>query len=380
MPPNINRSRWKFTVDRDGEGKPAILFGLGAIKGVGEGAVHAIIRERESNGAYRDIFDFCRRIDPSECGKRVTESLIKAGAFDSLGANRPQMLVVYEGAMDANQNTRRKNVAGQVSLFDMMGEAGEAPLIEIHQKLPPVPDCPQRVKLQMEKEAAGVYMTGHPLEDYRDVLSQMTLTTADLEQTEDAAETEIRLDGREVVMGGMLTEVKGKATKKGDYMAFVTLEDMTGQIECLVFPKVFERYQSALQEDEAVVINGRISVREDEAPKLLAEKITPIDEWKKQARQPEGAGGGRMAEPGTRTDAAAAGSARKKLFLRLERKDMDRAAAMLGLNPGSIPVYMHLPAEKTTLLAPRGCWCDGSEKCLSRLREALGGENVVMKG
>ena len=120
LPPNINKSRWKFTVDRDAEGHAAILFGLGAVKSVGEGAVTAIQRERESGGAYRDIFDFCRRIDPSECGKRVTESLIKAGAFDSLGANRPQMLAVYEGAMDANQNTRRKNVAGQVSLFDLL--------------------------------------------------------------------------------------------------------------------------------------------------------------------------------------------------------------------------------------------------------------------
>ena len=174
-------------------------------------------------------------------------------------------------------------------------------------------------------------------------------------------------------MGGILTEVKGKATKKGDYMAFVTLEDMGGQIECLVFPRVYEKYQPILQEDAAVVISGKISVREEEAPKLLAERVTRIEDW-------TGDGSGAAApEEAPLTDAQLAAKAAKKLFLRLERADMDRITAMLALDAGDIPVYMHIPSEKITLLCPKNTWCSGSENCLKRLRESLGAENVVMK-
>ena len=225
----------------------------------------------------------------------------------------------------------------------------------------------------MAKEAAGVYMTGHPLDDYRDILSRMTFTTARLENAEETPDGARDLDGMFADMGGILTEVKGKATRKGDYMAFVTLEDMTGQVECLVFPRVYERYQPLIREDEAVVVSGKISVREEEAPKLLAERITRLEEWGRHSASP--------AQPEKKlTDAQAAEKAGRKLFLRLERKDMDRVQAMLALDAGDVPVYMHIPAEKMTLLCPRTGWCSGSEDCLRRLREALGEANVVMKG
>ncbi len=372
LPPDVNRSRWKFTVDQDAEGKPAILFGLGAVKSVGENAVNAIRRERESRGPYQDIFDFCRRVDPTECNKRVVESLIKAGAFDRMPANRPQMLSVYEQAMDANQSSRKKNVDGQVSLFDMFGDES-AQLLGTRIDLPDLPDCPPRVKLQMEKEAAGVYMSGHPLDEYKDILKQMSFTTAQLEE-DTPKEGEDPLDGRFVDMGGILTEVKGKATKKGDYMAFVTLEDMGGQIECLVFPKVYEKYQTLLREDAAVVISGKISVREEEAPKLLAERVSRMEEWTRQPKEERTFSGGPKL-----TDAQLASKAEKKLFLRLERRDMDRISAILALEAGEIPVYMHIPAEKMTLLCPKSSWCNGSESCLLRLQEALGAENVVLR-
>ena len=375
LPPDVNRSRWKFTVDTDTDGKPAILFGLGAVKSVGENAVNAIRREREARGPYKDIFDFCRRVDTAECNKRVVESLIKAGAFDRTGANRPQMLLVYEQAMDANQSSRKKNVDGQVSLFDMFG-GGEEPLFETQMSLPEVPDCPGRVKLQMEKEAAGVYMSGHPLDEYREILGRMTFSTAKLETGEEDGEEARDLDGRFVDMGGILTEVKGKATRKGDYMAFVTLEDMAGQIECLVFPRVYEKYQPLLQEDAAVVISGKISVREEEAPKLLAERVTRMEEW---GRLTAGETLPREKAEEKLTDAQLAARAEKKLFLRLERKDMDRASALLALEAGDIPVYLHIPSEKITLLCPRANWANGGESCLRRLREALGTENVVLK-
>ncbi len=373
LPPDVNRSRWKFAVDRDEKGGDAILFGLGAVKGVGENAVRAIVRERESGGPFRDLFDFCRRIDTAECNKRVTEGLIRAGAFDGLGANRPQMLAVYESAMEANQADRRKNISGQVSFFDMLGDGGADETLNLGMTMPDLPDCPEKVRLQMEKEATGVYMTGHPLDAWREQLSGLSFSTAETEGADEMDDGGMHLDGRQVEMGGILTAVKGKATRKGDYMAFVTLEDLTGQIECLVFPKVFERYQALLQEDEAVVISGRISVREEEPPKLLAETITRLEDWqggkKKKAGKPaEGL-----------TDAQLAAAAPRKLFLRLSRQDMDRTTAMLALDAGDIPVYLHLPEEKTTLLCPRNAWSGGSEKGLARLREALGERNVVLK-
>ena len=378
LPPHVNRSRWKFAVDRDAAGKDAILFGMSAIKSIGENAAKAIMRERDAKGAYRDIFDFCRRIDTMECNKRVTESLIKAGAFDGLGANRPQMLAVYDMAMDANQSIRKKNVAGQVSLFDMLGE-DEPALAGAEIRIPMIPDCEPKVKLQMEKDAAGVYMTGHPLDEYREVLKTLPWTAAKLEEENEEPEPGHPLDGMYVDMAGILTEVKGKSTKKGDYMAFVTLEDMTGSVESLVFPRVFERYQGLLQEDEAVVISGKISVREEEAPKLLAERITRLDAWKP--------GGGTEAMPGAAagkakppmTDAQLAAKAEKKLFLRLSRKDMDRAQALLALDAGEIPVYMHIPEEKMTLLCPRSAWSSGSDRTLERLKGEFGESNVVLK-
>ena len=363
LPPDVNRSRWKFTVS---DGKD-ILFGMSALKGVGEHAAQAVILEREGKGPFRDILDFCNRIDPGECGKRVTESLIKAGAFDGLGANRMQMLAVYESAMDATQSQRKKNVAGQVSLFDMF--AGEDQFADqTGMKLPDLPDCPAKVKLQMEKEAAGVYMSGHPLDDYRETMDRMTMTAARLEEDEIP-------DGTFVDMGGILTEVKGKATKKGDYMAFVTLEDLTGQVECLVFPRVLEKYQTLVKEDEAVVISGKISVREEESPKLLAERIAPLATWNGNDR--EGSSRTPAREDGCAASLAQqAQNAPSKLFLRLERKDMDRIQALLALDSGDIPVYLHIPSEKITLIAPREAWSSGK---LERLREALGAENVVLK-
>lgn len=211
LPPDVNRSQWKFTVAKAPDGQLGILFGLGAVKTVGQGAVDAIIRERK-NGAYRDIFDFCRRIDTSECNKRVVESLIKAGAFDGMGGNRPQLMAVFESAMDANSSLRKQTVDGQISLFDMA--FGGAPLVQENHTLPNLPDYPLRQRLALEKEIAGVYITGHPLDDYRDVLGKLPFSTADLDGLEEREDRGLSLDGQIVDMGGILTEVKGKATKK----------------------------------------------------------------------------------------------------------------------------------------------------------------------
>ena len=386
LPPDVNRSQWKFTVAKAPDGQLGILFGLGAVKTVGQGAVDAIIRERK-NGAYRDIFDFCRRIDTSECNKRVVESLIKAGAFDGMGGNRPQLLAVFESAMDANSSLRKQTVDGQISLFDMA--FGGAPLVQENHTLPNLPDYPLRQRLALEKEIAGVYITGHPLDDYRDVLGKLPFSTADLDGLEEREDRGLSLDGQIVDMGGILTEVKGKATKKGAYMGFITLEDLTGQIECLVFPKVYERYQGMMAVDDLVVLHGRLSIREEEAPKLLVEKLIPLEAWHPEESAPAAPmeqSTARPVPPPKRhtseapklTDAQAAAKAPRKLYLRLNRPQMDAASSTLSLYPGSVPVYLHLPAEKMTLLAPKTGWCDASDGCLNRLNALLGAENVKL--
>lgn len=386
LPPDVNRSQWKFTVAKAPDGQLGILFGLGAVKTVGQGAVDAIIRERK-NGAYRDIFDFCRRIDTSECNKRVVESLIKAGAFDGMGGNRPQLLAVFESAMDANSSLRKQTVDGQISLFDMA--FGGAPLVQENHTLPNLPDYPLRQRLALEKEIAGVYITGHPLDDYRDVLGKLPFSTADLDGLEEREDRGLSLDGQIVDMGGILTEVKGKATKKGAYMGFITLEDLTGQIECLVFPKVYERYQGMMAVDDLVVLHGRLSIREEEAPKLLVEKLIPLEAWHPEESAPAAPMGQSTAHPvpppkrhtseaPKLTDAQAAAKAPRKLYLRLNRPQMDAASSTLSLYPGSVPVYLHLPAEKMTLLAPKTGWCDASDGCLNRLNALLGAENVKL--
>ncbi len=380
LPPSVNASQWKFTVERLPDGRLGILFGLGAVKNVGAGAVDAIVAQRQK-APFKDIFDFCRRIDTEAVNKRVVESLIKAGAFDFTGARRSQMMAVYDTELDAAISQRKSNVAGQLSLFDLGADMGMAPQPP---RMPPLPEHPPRALLAMEKEVTGIYITGHPLDEHRALLEKMTFSTADLSELEDRPDHGMSLDGQLVEMGGILTEVKGKATKKGAYMGFITLEDLSGQIECLVFPKVFERYQGTIAADDLVVLEGRLSIREEEAPKLLVETITPLEEWtpgglERQRPAPQGRRSAAPHKaPAPKTDAQWAQEAPAKLFLRLPRNLLEDATARLALHPGSVPVYLHIPAEKLTLLSPRTSWCDGSPACLDRLRELLGADNVKL--
>ncbi len=397
LPPDVNRSGWKFTVQKGDDGKLCILFGLGAVKTVGHGAVDAIIRERQ-NAPFKDIFDFCSRIDTTEVNKRVVESLIKAGAFDFTGANRQQLSAVFEAAMDASIARRKNNVDGQMSLFDLAFD--DSPIIEESRTLPNLPDYPLRQRLALEKEISGVYITGHPLDDYRETLQKLSFSTAQLENLEEQEHHGMEMDGMTVEMGGILTEVKGKATKKGAYMGFITLEDLTGQIECLVFPKVYEKYQAMMAVDDLVVLVGKLSIREDESPKLLVDALIPLDTWtedsaraarEEQPRKPhatrvttsERVPGAPPAPPRRApqpqlTDSQRAANATRKLFIQLDRARMDEATRLLSFHPGSIPVYLHIPAEKMTFLMPALQWCDGSEGCLRRLSGAFGESNVKL--
>lgn len=384
LPPSVNASQWKFTVERLPDGSLGIRFGLGAVKNVGAGAVEELVAER-GKAPFTDIFDFCRRINTDAVNKRVVESLIRAGAFDFTGARRSQMMAVYESAMDSAISQRKSNVAGQLSLFDLAADMGVKPQ---DPALPNLPEHPPRALLAMEKEVTGIYISGHPLDEYRELLEQMSFSTAELAELEERPDRGMHLDGRMVEMGGILTEVKGKATKKGAYMGFITLEDLSGQIEGLVFPKVYERYQGVFAADDLVVLTGRLSIREDEAPKLLVESIQPLEQWSpsgleaaapRQEETPPHHESAPHRELSPKTDAQWAQEAPQKLFLRLPRTQLDAASACLALHPGSVPVYLHIPQEKITLLAPRTGWCDGSTDCLQRMYGLLGEENVKLR-
>ena len=284
LPPDINESDKKYTVS---DGK--IRYGLLGIKNVGENAIDDIISARRSKGKPRDIFQFIGNIDVGVVNKKAVESLIKAGALDCLNPNRAAHLAVYEQLMSSAQNDARKNIAGQISLFQMSGidmDTGDS-----GQRLPDVKNFEPKILLALEKEMLGVYISDHPLNAYAERLNKLvTVTSRELEatvQSEDEAgpmqETGTAggsplYDGMPVVMAGMIAGKKNLVTKNNKMMAFVDLEDLYGVSEVVVFPNVYERCQESLTEDNVVVIKGKLNFKEGEVPKLLADSVTGVDE------------------------------------------------------------------------------------------------------
>ena len=302
LPPDVNKSTDRFSVDHSGD-QPAVRFGMGAVKNVGKNAILAIVEEARQNGPFKDIFDFADRVPSDAINKRAVECLIRAGAFDTLPGSRAQKLAVYESAMDGASKRRKNTVEGQISLFgDLFGDAG------LDVPPPPLPDIeefPLRARLSMEKEMTGVYITGHPLDEYREPLSQMEVTARFLAAlTEEHEDKGLSMDGITVTMAGIITEKKTKATRKGDMMAFVTLEDLYGSTELLIFPKVYEKYRHLLEPDTLVTVYGHLSVREDEPIKLLADALLPLsgesllpDAFKNEVRPRRQSGSGQFPPP-----------------------------------------------------------------------------------
>ena len=387
LPPDVNVSTWRFRTDTL-SGKPGIRFGLGAVKNVGQGAVDAIVRER-SKSKYKDIFDFCKRVDTDSVNKRVVESLIKAGAFDSTGAKRSQLLNAYDSALEAAAGRRRQNVTGQVSLFDLGGGMPMGGFAD--EKLLNIDEYPTRSLLSMEKEMTGVYISGHPLDEYAHLLSQLDCNTAYVAELSERQDKGLSMDSVTVRMGGILVDAKGKATKKGAFMGFITLEDLTGQIEGLVFPKIYEKFSGVLKTDELVVLTGKLSIREDEETKLLVDSVAPLmPTGDEKAFNLSSVSGKRLVEDDmddlfplpfvqttpSLTDAQLAKQAPMKLYLRGSRQQMDMLKEVLPKHPGPVPVYFHIPEEKITLLTPKNLWCDGDEPVQQDLERLLGTENI----
>ncbi len=407
LPPDVNRSTDRFNVDHSGD-RPAVRFGMGAVKNVGKNAILAIVKEIGQNGSFRDFFDFADRVPAEAINKRAVECLIKAGAFDTLPGSRAQKLAVYETAMDGAAKRRRNTVEGQISLFgDLFGEAA----IEVPPPpLPKIDEYPKRALLSMEKEMTGVYVTGHPLDEYREALSGMEVNAQFLSTlSEEHEDHGLSMDGLNAVMAGIVLEKKTKATRKGDMMAFVTLEDLYGSTELLIFPKTYEKYRHLLEVDSLISVYGHLSVREDDPVKLLADAVLPLspetltaDAFKGEVRArrqyassysqdaPPYGNPDELPPPVDYADVIAPRPAvipthrapepkpTQKLYLKVQDEaERDRCLPILKSTPGPIPVTFYVISQKAAFRADG--YSVGANVDMKALTQLLGAANVVMK-
>jgi len=352
LPPDINESSVKFTVVG---GK--IRFGLAAVKNVGEGAVKAIIDERERNGSFRTFREFCERVDSRDVNKRSVESLIKCGAFDSLKVYRSQLMAVYEKMLDGIQQERKKNTEGQLSFFELSEEAGE--FVMAREDYPDIKEYPKKMLLSMEKEMLGLYISGHPLSEYEDEINaQVTLFSSELNFHEPGDESSVNtgdirgiVDGMSVTVGGIITDKKTKTTKNNNLMAFVTLEDVYGPMELIVFPAVLERYASLLKEESIVLVHGRVSIKEEETPKILCDEVKPLVKLNP-----------------------------KKLYIIYDNdkdeKLMHSTMCMLKYFCGNTPVYVYKQGDQKARVLERDYWVNLNQSLLSELKTRFGESNV----
>ena len=340
LPPNVNKSMSKFSVE---EGK-SIRYGLSAVRNVGVGAVQAILNGRKER-PYKDLYDFAERVEIEAINKRVVESLIKSGAMDDFPGYRTQKLAMYESILDGEATRRKTMITGQLSLF---GDEGlEAPRPE----LPKIPEMSPKLLLQYEKEMTGVYITGHPLDEYRERLEKMPCSVQVLQEYAEDEEWE-KFDRMNVTLGGMIIETRMNTTKANKLMCFITLEDLYGTIECLVFPRIYDRLARMIQNDTVVVIRGTLSLREDEEPKLLVEDIRPLDSAESTPLAPE--------RP-------------KRLYLKIENRALTPMAQnLLREHPGSMVVRAVI--QGTVYELPLRVAPDG--ELIKALENLLGGGSV----
>ena len=340
LPPNVNKSMSKFSVE---EGK-SIRYGLSAVRNVGVGAVQAILNGRKER-PYKDLYDFAERVEIEAINKRVVESLIKSGAMDDFPGYRTQKLAMYESILDGEATRRKTMITGQLSLF---GDEGlEAPRPE----LPKIPEMSPKLLLQYEKEMTGVYITGHPLDEYRERLEKMPCSVQVLQEYAEDEEWE-KFDRMNVTLGGMIIETRMNTTKANKLMCFITLEDLYGTIECLVFPRIYDRLARMIQNDTVVVIRGTLSLREDEEPKLLVEDIRPLDSAESTPLAPE--------RP-------------KRLYLKIENRALTPMAQnLLREHPGNMVVRAVI--QGTVYELPLRVAPDG--ELIKALENLLGGGSV----
>lgn len=370
LPPDVNESYDSFSVSgRD------IRFGLAAVKGVGRSFMKQLVEEREDGGLFTSFQDFCERMYDRELNRRALESLIKAGAFDSMGYRRSQLIKIVNAVVDAIAQSRKKNIEGQMDLFGMGNDAVQDTQIA----LPDIPEVSKRELLSMEKETTGLYLSGHPMDEYRELAQKASAASIRriIDDLSGENASPAYKDGMTVRLACVITAVRLKSTKNGSMMAYVTVEDESASIELVVFPRSLQQCGAYLTEDSAVLLTGRIDAREDEAPKVLLNEAQPLT---------EAAVGSMLAKenPGRSvySDQQAAKLAPQKLYLRITSMKSDEwphIKAVLLSQPGDTPVYLYPMDTKKKTLAKRAYWCQPDVPLLEKLRFLLGEEDVIIQ-
>lgn len=378
LPPDINESGSDFTVAGQN-----IRFGLGSVKNVGVGLIEKLVEERKTNGSFRDFHDFCQRMSGYDLNKRVLENLIRCGAFDSMGVFRSQLLRVYESVLDSESNAQKRNLEGQIDLFAEFAQE-KAPTAA----LPNIPEFSRRELLNMERETCGLYLSGHPMEELKPLAAKAHAVPIGrlLQCVEDGSDDMLR-DGEYVTLAGMVMTLKVKLTKKQTQMAYVTLEDTTGSLELLVFEKALVAGGPYLQPDQAVLVHGRISAREEEEPKLMVDEVCALNEhsvaqynenrrrrteWRQQQKPAVPRQEPVPAKPAPADDG-------RTLWLKVSCPEDARFELMretLDACPGSQKVILYLVQSKQRLAWQKGA---DIQAVFDRLEPIIGKENMAFR-
>lgn len=343
LPPDINEGEAAFSIS-----SKSIRYGLSAIKSIGRPVVECIVAERKLGGAFKSLTDFIERMSGKEVNKKTLENLIKAGALDSLGGNRQQYMMAYAGIMESVAQSRKNTMTGQMSLFDLVDEE-EKEHFKI--QLPKVEEYKKELVLSFEKEVLGVYISGHPLEEYEERWRKnITAVTTDFQLDEETNKSRVR-DGELVIIGGMITGKTIKYTKNNRVMAFLQIEDLVGTVEVIVFPNIYERNSGMLTEEAKVFVSGHVNGEEDKASKLICDRIFSFDEGKRE------------------------------LWIQFadQAACMEQEAELLGLihdSDGGDPVVLYAAAERTTKRLGAGKTVLAEGELLARLRQRFGSDNV----
>jgi len=352
MPPDVNKCYSKFAADGT-----KIWFGLSAVKNVGIAAIEAIIQTRKHKGCFIDFVDFCHSMETLGVNRRMIESLIKCGATDSLGGNRAQKLSVYERLMDEAERKRKNNIAGQITLFEHINPQKDNKAIDY--VYPDIEEFSNELLLLMEKQILGLYITGHPLYKFKDMLDSMntTLEINSLAYTgkEIAEADSVLKDGSKISIGGIITEFKLKSSRNNSMMAFVTLEDLYDKVEVIVFPATYQKFASLVAENNTVVIEGRISLKEDENPTILCESIRNLSRKTNQ-----------------------------KLYLKIAREHKrdieDKLSPLLRQHKGETPVYVFIEETGRRFMADKELWIEVKDELMKKLNDLLGADCVKLVG
>ena len=353
LPPDVNESGADFTVAGEN-----IRFGLVAIKGIGRGFIDALMAERAENGPFTALDEFCRRMYGHDVNRRCVESLIRSGAFDSFGCKRKAMLEVVDLVIEGVNSEGRRNIAGQMDLFGMAEEAAPGAL-----KLPEVEEFTRRELMSMERETTGLYLSGHPMDEYRDRARDAGAVAIGgiLSDFAEGQPQRFR-DGQEVTVAGVVAANRTRTTRNNSLMSYITLEDDTGSMELIAFQRALDQGGSYVKDDAALLVRGRISLRDEKEPQLMVDSIRPLSDLEKPSAAPRQEG--------------AAGD--KTLYVRIPGREhplFRRIELLLTMFPGDGRMVLYFEDTKKRVGAP----CLLHESLIAELRELCGGENVVLK-